>query len=87
MLNDSERKLLFEIERRLLIEDPKLVRSFGAAPHPRPPDHHRATDMITTVAGLTLCVALMIGPRRLTAAEIATRRSAGPPRVATKVQR
>lgn len=86
MLDDRERKLLDEIERRLLIEAPELLGSFGAARHHRPPDHRRATDMITTVAGLTLCVALMIGPRPLTAAEMATRRFAGPPRVATEAQ-
>ncbi|MHA6783234.1 DUF3040 domain-containing protein [Pseudonocardia saturnea] len=80
MLDDRERKLLFEIERRLLIEDPELVRSFGPAPHRRPPEHGRGTDMTTTVAGLTLCVVLLIGPRVLTEAEIATRSSDGPPR-------
>jgi len=74
MLDDRERELLFEIERRLLIEDPELVRSFGAAPHRRPPDHHRGTDMITNVARLTLCVVLWIGPRPLTDAEVATHR-------------
>ncbi|MHA6797679.1 DUF3040 domain-containing protein (plasmid) [Pseudonocardia bannensis] len=86
MLDDRDRELLFEIERRLLIEDPKRVRSFEAAPHGRPPDHHPGTDMITTVAGLTLCVVLLIGPRPLTDAEIATRRSAAPPRAAAEAQ-
>ncbi|MHA6793920.1 DUF3040 domain-containing protein [Pseudonocardia bannensis] len=35
MLSDRERKVLHEIQRRLLIEDPGLVRSFDAV-GPRP---------------------------------------------------
>lgn len=87
MLDNRERQLLFEIERRLLIDDPELVRSFGAAPQPRPAEHGQGIDMITTVAGLTLCVVLLMGPRLLTEAEIATRRSAVPPRVAAETTR
>lgn len=87
MLDDRERELLFEIERRLLIEDPELVRSFGAARHRRPVDHGRGMEMITAVAGLTLCVVLLMGPRLLTEAEIATHRSAGPPLVAAEAAR
>lgn len=87
MLDDRERQLLFEIERRLLIEDPELVRSFGAARQRRPAEHGQGIDMITTVAGLTLCVVLLMGPRLLTGAEIAARRSAGPPRVAAESTR
>jgi len=79
VLDNRERQLLFEIERRLLIDDPELVRSFGAAPQRRTADHGQGIDMITTVAGLTLCVVLLMGPRLLTEPEIATRRSAGPP--------
>lgn len=87
MLDDRELELLFEIERRLLIEDPQLVRSFGAARHHRPAQHNRGIDVITTVAGLTLCIVLLMGPRALTEAEIATRRSAVPPRTAAETTR
>lgn len=63
MLSDSERQLLFEIERRLLNEDPVLVRSFGAPPHHvGSADHGWYTDVATTVAGLALCVVLLFGP-------------------------
>lgn len=79
MLDDRELEILFEIERRLLIEYPELVQSIEAAPQHRPPDPHRRTDMITTVTGLTLCLVLWIGPRPLTHAEIATRLAATPP--------
>lgn len=80
MLDDRERKLLFEIEHRLLIEDPELVGSFGAAP-PHQPPHHLRGAVITKVAGLTLCAVLWIGPRALTDVEVTTRATAGPPRV------
>ncbi|WP_300014401.1 DUF3040 domain-containing protein [Pseudonocardia sp.] len=87
MLEDRERQLLFEIERRLLIEDPELVRSFGAPRQRRHAEHGQGLGMITTVAGLTLCVVLLMGPRVLTEAEIAARRSAGPPRAAAETTR
>ncbi|MBW0101807.1 DUF3040 domain-containing protein [Pseudonocardia sp. KRD291] len=80
MLDDRERKLLFEIERRLLIDDPELVGSFGSAPPHRLPAHHHGA-VFGKVAGLTLCAVLWIGPRPLTDAEVVTRTAAGPPRV------
>lgn len=83
MLSDRERRALLEVERQFLAEDPDLARSLRR----RPPEHGRAIDMGTTVAGLTLCVVLLMGPRRLTEPEIATRRSAAPPRVATEAER
>jgi hypothetical protein len=75
VLDDHEQELLFEIERRLLIEDPDLVRSFGAVLALRPRDHHRDSVLITKIVGLALCVVLLIGPRSLTDAEIAIRGS------------
>lgn len=69
MLADRERRLLFEIERRLLVEDPNFVRSFGAAPQAEPRKHHRGTDLIATIAAMMLCVVLLIGPRELRASE------------------
>lgn len=78
MLNDRERKLLVEIEHQLMIESPALVRSFAAPRHPGPPRHHHRGRMITAIAGLTLCVVLLIGPDPLTAAQIARRHSAAP---------
>ena len=79
MLSDRERRALLEVERQFLAEDPDFARSLRR----RPPEHRRGTDMGTTVAGVTLCVVLLMGPRRLTEPEITTRRSAGRPRVAT----
>lgn len=87
VLDNRERQFLLEIERRLLIEDPALVRSFGAPRQRRAAEHDQGLDMITTLAGLTLCVVLLMGPRLLTEVEIATRRSAGPPRVAAETAR
>jgi hypothetical protein len=75
VLDDRERELAFETERGLLVEDPELVGSFGAVRQHRPADRRQATDVVTMVAGLTLCVLLWIGPRPLTDAEIATRGS------------
>lgn len=83
MLDEHERELLFDIERRLLVEDPNFVRSFGAAPHARPREHHRCTDMIATVAGLMLWTVLLIGPRPLTEAETTARASSTPLRATT----
>lgn len=82
MLDDRERGLLFEIERRLLAEDPGFVRSFGPAPPPAGPapppagpgptvaGHGRETDVIAALAGLTLCLVLLRGPRCLSPAEV-----------------
>lgn len=81
MLDDRERKLLFEIEHRLLIEDPELVGSFASVSPHRPHTHHHHGAVITKVAGLTLCAVLWIGPRPLTDAEVTTRATVGPPRV------
>ena len=80
MLDDRERKLLFEIEHRLLIEDPELVGSFESAPSHTPHAHHHHGAVATKIAGLTLCAVLWIGPRPLTDAEVSTRGTAGPPR-------
>lgn len=81
MLDDRERKLLFEIEHRLLIEEPELAGAFGATPH-RPPAHrHRPGAVAGRVAGLTLRAVLWIGPHPLSDAEVTTRTTAGPARV------
>lgn len=85
MLDDRERELLFGIERRILIEDPALVRRFGAAARPGAADHRRGTEMISRAAGLTLCAAVWRGPRALSAAEVATRGAAGPRRAAAAI--
>ncbi|MDN5859196.1 MAG: DUF3040 domain-containing protein [Pseudonocardia sp.] len=84
MLVDRERELLVEIERGLLVEDPGLARSSGAARRRCPAERGRGTDTVATVAGLALCAVLWMGPSRLTAAEIAGRRSAGEPRTARR---
>jgi hypothetical protein len=64
--------------------DPEPVRSFGAVRQHRAAYHRQGTDVITMVAGLTLCVLLWIGPRPLTDAESATRGST--PRAASGAQ-
>lgn len=84
MLDDRERGLLFEIERRLLAEDPGFVRSFGPAPPPAGPmptaaGHGRETDVIAALAGLTLCLVLLRGPRCLSHAEVTRRLTGRPP--------
>ena len=83
MLGDRERRALLEVQRSFLAEDPDFARSLRR----RPREHGRGADMGTTVAGLTLCVVLLMGPHRLTEPEIATRRSAARPRVATEAKR
>ncbi|MDN5914499.1 MAG: DUF3040 domain-containing protein, partial [Pseudonocardia sp.] len=80
MLDDRERELLFGIERRLLVEDPELARTFGAPPTPAPRAHPYGA-VLGRVAGLTLRAVLLRGPRPLSAAEVTTRQAAGPPRV------
>lgn len=85
MHDDRMRALLLGIERRILIEDPALVRRFGAAPRPVAADHRRGTEMISRAAGLTLCATVWWGPRALTAAEVARRGSAAPRRAATAI--
>lgn len=88
MLEDRDRKVLFEIERQLLIEDPELARAFGdpsppIPPHQHGPQHHHGV-VTTTIAGLMLCAVLLSGPHRLSDTEIAARTTAGLPRVARK---
>ncbi|MGD9525389.1 MAG: DUF3040 domain-containing protein [Pseudonocardia sp.] len=86
MLDDRERDVLVEIERRLLIEYPELARSFDAVRRHRAPDHRRGARVLTTVAGLTLWVALWRGPRPLTDTEVAIRGAAAPSRRAAEAR-
>ena len=83
MLGDRERRALLEVQRSFLADDPDFARSLRR----RRPELGCGTDMGTTVAGLTLCVVLLMGPCRLTDPEITTRRSAGRPRVAAETER
>ena len=83
MLGERGQRALLEVRRQFLAQNPDVARSRRRSSC----EHGRGTDMGTTVAGLTLCVVLLIGPRCLTEPEIATRRSAGRPRVATQAMR
>jgi hypothetical protein len=64
VLSDHDETVLAGIERRLLIEDPALVRAFGVPPpRIRAADHGWGTDLATAIAGLALSLVLRMGPR------------------------
>jgi hypothetical protein len=82
VFDKRERRLLFEIERRAADRGSGVGQDLRGRPAFQAHDHHQATGVITAVAGLSLGIVLLIGPRPLTDAETAARRSTAPPRVA-----
>ena len=63
MLSDRERETLYEIQRRLLVEDPSFAQSFDADLQrlPREPrDRHRWAYTTAIVVAMMLCALMLL---------------------------
>ena len=63
MLSDCERETLYEIQRRLLVEDPCFAQSFDADVQrlPREPrDRHRWAYTVAIVVAGALCMLMLL---------------------------
>ncbi|MDG5482011.1 hypothetical protein [Mycolicibacterium gadium] len=59
-----------EIERRLRLESPELVRLFDDEDSPAPQNFYRRTKVRTLLAAAAITGRLLLGPRTLTDTEI-----------------
>jgi hypothetical protein len=60
VLSDQERKVLDELERQFMAEDPEFARSFPAREQCPPRAHHRPATKVAIVVALLLCALMLV---------------------------